>query len=104
MTLERSNSDVSDTPNSVVERAAASGLAAIEDSLQALGAEPVHIFISVHANGVPEWELDCCTAGSGYEDTRELITELLGAAASAGKRLGLTIDVIPYLDGKGGQG
>ena len=90
----------SDRPD-VVQRAADIGTKAIAEALAAEGARAVTIFVTLHAEGVPAGELDSCTAGDGFDDAPALVAELLGAASSAAKQLGLRVHVVPQLVTRG---
>lgn len=81
----------SDEPTTVVERAAAAAMRAAELECERNGAAAQHVFVIVHADDVPAGELDCTVAGAGYEDSTDLLAELLGhaerVAAAGGMRL-----------------
>lgn len=85
----------SDTPRSTVERACDAALRAAAASLEAEAAEAVHIFVTVHAKDIPAGELDCATAGDGYEDAQELFIELAGALRGVGGAIGMQVTLIP---------
>jgi hypothetical protein len=85
----------SDIPTDTVQRAANAALEAVGTALNDEGAVAVRIFVTLQARDVPAGELDCCTAGEGYDDARDLLAELVGAASSVAKQLGLRLDVIP---------
>lgn len=93
----------SDTPRWTVERACDAALRAVETSLQAEGAEAVHVFVTVHARDVPPGELDCATAGHGYDDAKDLFVELAGALSGVGKQIGVRVDIVP-MAGPVGEG
>jgi hypothetical protein len=84
-------------PRTVVERAADAALRAVEESLEAEGAKALKVFVAVYADDVPADELECTTAGAGYDDARDLIAELLGHASAAAKQIGFTLHVVPEI-------
>jgi hypothetical protein len=92
----------SDVPRTTVEHAADFALDSVESYLLRDGAKPVRVFVAIHAADVPPGELDCTTAGYGYEDARDLLAELLTHASGCAKALGLTVHVIPVE--RGGEG
>lgn len=80
-----------------MQRAADIGMKAIAEALEQEGARPVKIFVTLYAEGVPAGELDSCTAGDGFDSQPDLVAELLGAASSAAKQLGLSVHVVPHV-------
>ena len=97
------HSGESNTPRTLVERAADRGMSAIEDALGVEDAEAHRIFVIIHASKVPGGEPDCTVAGRGYEDGRELLAELMGHASGVAKELGLRMHVFPDVR-QAGQG
>jgi hypothetical protein len=88
-------------PDTAAGRAAAAALEAVERSLESEGASMEHVFVTVHAGGVPTGD-DCCTAGHGFDDPRDLLAELLSTVTSIGKPLGVDVDLIfPAAKGQG---
>lgn len=84
----------SNSPRTLVERAADAALRAVDVALAAEGASAVRIFVAVQAEDVGD-ELDCATAGSGYDDGAELLSELLGHASGCAKAIGVELQIVP---------
>jgi hypothetical protein len=85
----------SEEPRNLVEHAADAGIRAIEAHLAHADAKIKSLLIVLDAEGVPEGELDCVSAGSGIKDPRDLIAMLAGHLAGAGRQVGLRVEIIP---------
>lgn len=86
----------SDTPRNLVERAADKGLEAIAAELAHADVEVERALVLVVAGaGVPAGEPDAATCGSGVDDPRELIALLASHLISAGRQVGLTVQLLP---------
>lgn len=86
-------------PKTLVERAADSALDAVRQVLTDGQATPVHCFVLIRADDVPEGEQNCTTAGSGYEDEVELIAALYEFFAEGMKALGKEVALVPLNEG-----
>src|SRR6185369_13152776 len=86
-------------PRNLVERAGDAALEAVDATLAAGGAELDHVLVILHATGVPAGEQDVCECGSGFENPRDLLAELLTYAIQVGRELGVDVRLHPLLGG-----
>jgi hypothetical protein len=86
----------SDTPRNLVERAADKGLEAIKAELAHADATLERALVLVVADKVPTGEADAATTGSGVEDAHELIALLASHLISAGRQIGLQVELVPF--------
>jgi hypothetical protein len=83
-------------PGSVVERAADAAIKAAEALLEAEDAELKQMIVLVYADGAPPGELDCVSAGHGYDDGRELLADIFAHFSGAAKAMGLEVKLAPF--------
>lgn len=83
------------SPQLLVEYAADAAMAAANHILEREGAKLTTMIVLLHAEQVPEGELDCCSAGHGYDDGRELLADVFGHFAGAAKQLGIEVKIAP---------
>lgn len=86
------STDGRELPRTRVDRAAEAAMTAIEG---AVGEHLRHALIIIDCERLPDGEMNATVAGHGYEDTRELIAELLDHASKIGEEIGYDVHVIP---------
>lgn len=93
---------VSETPKTLVDRAADEAMKAAERHLNEHGAEPRHMLVIIDAKGQPADEPNATAAGHGYDNDRDVLAELLTHAHELGKEMGVEVNVIsPTVRGQG---
>ena len=80
-------------PRNSIERAADAALEAMRAELAP--AEIERAFILLHAKGLPQGERDAVTAGTGIEDSTDLLAFVVSHLIQAGREVGLTVMVVP---------
>ena len=89
-------------PRNLIEHVVDAAMRAVEAALAEHGATVDTLYIALHADGMPDGELDAVSAATGpglSEDMPEravdVVTFLVTEAALAGRQVGLAVHVVP---------